>query len=178
MRLKAYLLILALICLLLVSFACATTDDNIKAERELTQRLWQSLMDYNFELATAEQIYKETLNHASDLLTAGEINTRELRGREYQATLIYANTIKFLDSKPRYTELNIWLWRGIGDGKPPELAHSMPEFEVDKEQAEIQYEQYLQDYIESHLSVVDEFCEYLKAKADELNLELTYEPTL
>lgn len=175
---KARCLILSLICLLLLISSCRSTYETIKAESELTQRLWQSLMDYNFELAVAEQIHKETLNRASDLLTAGEINTRELRARNYQAILIYANTIKFLDAKPRYDELNIFMWHGIGDGKPPTLAHSIPELESDREQAEVRYQEYLEGYIAGHLVVIEEFSQYLKKKAQELGIELSYEPTL
>ena len=180
MKDKWWLFLFVALVLLLTSWsvACSSSNDEVSTEKKLTQQLWEALMDYNCEIAVAEQIYKETGNRASELLGSGEITTREFSKRIYQATLIHAHTIKFIDSKPRYALLNTFMWHKTHEGKPPALAHCIPEFESDRERVEVKYEQYLEDYIAGHLIVVEEFSQVLIEKADELGIELTYIPKL
>jgi len=177
-RIKRFLLIISIFLLVVVIVSCASSKnavDELQAKRELTQELWQALMDYNFELAGAEAISKESYNQIDKALTDGTINTVKFRKRAYQIALIEANTIKFIDSKPQYILLHQFMW---DEHKAPSLAWATPELENDSERRETEFEQYLQGYIARHYDTVDTFCQFLKEQAKELDIELNYTPKL
>jgi|GEM_PF-1637427 len=178
MGIKRFLLIISIFLLVVVSVSCASSKnavDELQAKRELTQELWQALMDYNLELAGVEAIRQESYDQINKALTEGTIDTIKFRKRAYQITLIEANTIKFIDSKPQYVLLHQLMW---DERKAPSLAWATPELESDSEGREAEFEQYLQGYIARHYDTVDTFCQFLKKQAKELDIELNYTPKL
>lgn len=177
---RCYLTLLVVTVLLLASsvLSCdsstnSSSNDELSIKSELTQELWQSLMDYNLELAGVEQIRKESLDQIDEALKAGDISTLKFRKRAYEIILIEANTIKYIDRKPEYALLHTFMWEG---GKAPGLAWSIPELERDSEKREAEFEDYLQIYIVRHYDVVEDFSQILRQRADELGIDLTYTP--
>ena len=147
------------------------SNDELRIKRELTQELWQSLMDYNSELACAEAISKESRDQVNRALEDGRINILIFRKWSYQITFIEANTMRFIDSKPQYNQLHQFVW---DEHKAPSLAWATSELESDNERREAEFEQYLQGYIAHHHNAVDRFCQTLRESAKELDIELTY----
>lgn len=179
---KCYSILLLGLVLLLASLVvgCASStnspsNDELSIKRELTQKLWQSLMDYNFELAGVEAIRNESLDQIDSALTDGDISTLKYRKRAYEIILIEANTIKYIDRKPEYALLHTFMWE---DGKAPTLAWGIPELEDDPERREFEFQDYLENYIMYHYIVVEEFSQILIERANELGIELSYEPKL
>jgi len=123
----------------------------------LTPSVAALLVDYQGELQQAAEIAVESMNQAADALRdpASDVDMVTYRKRIYEITLIHANTIKTIDSRPKYAELHSELW---DEGVPPILAWSIPEDEYE----EIQYEEYLNGYISFHDWVVDKLARRLQ----------------
>jgi len=174
-ELRSFLLMASALLLACTAVGCgaSTIDEELRIKRELTQELWQSLMDYNFELAGVEAIRNESIAQVSDALKSGTISTLKYRKRIYQIHLIEANTIRYIDNKPQYALLHSFMWE---EGEPPKLAWSIPELEKDSERREEEFQDYLQAYIIRHYDIVEEFFEFLKRQAEELNIDLDYMP--
>lgn len=141
-------------------------------EQRLTQDLYACLIDYTIELAQAEQIWKDSLARASEALKAGGITTAKFRQQAYEINLIYANTVKYIDSRPEYSILLSIMW----DGAPPDLAWPLPEFSYDDPVGEMRAEEYIGVYIGFHAVTTEEFLKLLMNRADEQGIELTYTP--
>lgn len=151
----------------------STSEPAPANENELIQELWQSLMDYNFELAGVEAMRNESIDEISDALRDGNISTLKYRKRMYEIRLIEANIIKYIDLKPQYALLH-GMWE---DRDPPSLAWSIPQLEKDSEKREAQFQDYLEGYIALHYDIVEDFFQFLKKRAEEQNIELDYTPS-
>ena len=143
-------------------------------KKELTQELWQSLIDYLGELAVVDAITDESLDDIYNALKDGNITTLKFRKRLNEITLIQANTIKYIDRKPEYLLLHTFMWE---DGKAPTLAWCIPELESDPERSEFLFQDYLEGYIVHHDTVIDEFLQILRERANELGIELSHDPS-
>ena len=72
----------------------------------------------------------------------------KLRKRLNEINVIHANTLKFIDANPKYSELHSRLW---SDGRPPSLAWAIPQDGSE----EHSYLEYLEDYIAMHDWAID-----------------------
>ena len=133
---------------LLLAFICSTVSCS-QSDKHFAE--------YQVELQQASEIAIESMNQISDALRDPEsdVNMVTFGKRLFEITLIHANTLKYIDSRPKYAELHSELW---DDGVPPNLAWTIPEDEYE----EIQYEGYLNDYISFHDWVVEKLARRLQ----------------
>jgi len=145
-----YILLAVLLVLMpLHSFGCSSSPSP-DSETNQAKDFADAFIAYAEEVMLAHNLAIERLNKASDLLGNGEINTIEFRKRCYQTTLIHAYTLDYIDRKPRYEVLFLFLYT---QDKAPSIGWCIPE---DTEGAEARYESQLQDYIDYHYFAVSE----------------------
>ena len=169
------LLSIGLVLLLASLFIGCSPSTTLTEEQRVTHELYGYLMDYNIELAQAEQIWSDSLERLSEAVKAGDMTMRRFRQQVYEINLIYANTVRYIDSKPCYFILHIFMW---DDGAPPDLAWPLPEFSYDDAIGEMRADEYIRAYIGLHVITIEAFLKFLKARADEQGVELTYTPKL
>ena len=156
MRSKWCLFLLLVLTLILINSMLGCKSTSSESEADQAKEFADAFISYASEVKLAEEIANERLNKATGLLESGEINTIEFRKRCYQATLIHAYTLEYIDRKPQYEMLFPFLF---GEEQPPSLGWCIPELERDPEAIEAQYESYMQDYIDYHYFALSEAVE-------------------